>query len=116
MKLMFSCSTPVFLAIIILPNTILSQKMNSHVIYNKKMKKTKFKKILKKAENADVIFFGEMHDDPICHWLELKLLKEQKRVYAQDLKSYTAPLDNIRKDILKDISAIIPVNRTPVAI
>ncbi len=25
---------------------------------------------------ADVILFGEMHDNPICHWLEFELLKD----------------------------------------
>jgi uncharacterized iron-regulated protein len=56
----------------------MGQKNSSHVIFNKNMKKSSFKKIIKATNDADVIFFGEMHDDPICHWLELKLLKQLK--------------------------------------
>jgi len=32
--------------------------------------------ILKAAKNADVVFFGESHTNPICHWLELQLAKD----------------------------------------
>ena len=32
--------------------------------------------ILKAARNADVVFFGESHTNPICHWLELQLAKD----------------------------------------
>lgn len=53
-----------------------SQTDNSHTIYNQKMKKSSYKKLLKEAMAADIVFFGEMHDDPISHWLELKLLKD----------------------------------------
>lgn len=35
-----------------------------------------YKKILKKAEEADIILFGELHNNPINHWLELELTKD----------------------------------------
>ncbi|MGE5478851.1 MAG: ChaN family lipoprotein [Chloroflexota bacterium] len=34
-----------------------------------------FDDILDAAEDADVIFFGELHGNPICHWTEYRLLK-----------------------------------------
>ena len=52
-----------------------AQNAHSHLIFDKNMKKSSFKKILKKCAKADVIFFGEVHSDPIAHWLELKLLQ-----------------------------------------
>lgn len=48
----------------------------SHKILNGKLKKSSFKKLVKKARSADVVFFGEIHDDAISHWLQLKLVKE----------------------------------------
>jgi uncharacterized iron-regulated protein len=33
-----------------------------------------WKQLLKQASEADVICFGELHDNPICHWLQLELL------------------------------------------
>ena len=45
-------------------------------MFNAKGKVTDYKELLKEAEKADIIFFGEMHDNPICHWLELELAKD----------------------------------------
>lgn len=44
-------------------------------IYDSKGKKVEFKKIEKKIGLSDVVFFGELHDNPIAHWLELKVAK-----------------------------------------
>lgn len=32
--------------------------------------------LLQAASKADIVFFGELHDNPICHWLELELAKD----------------------------------------
>ena len=48
----------------------------AYKIYNEKGKKSSYEKILKEAEKADIIFFGELHNNPIDHWLELELTKD----------------------------------------
>ncbi|WP_235298283.1 ChaN family lipoprotein [Portibacter marinus] len=63
------------LVLITLQFPALAQKAQSHQLLNDKLKKSSFKKLIKSAQKADVIFFGEMHDDPISHWLQLKLIK-----------------------------------------
>lgn len=45
-------------------------------IFNEKGKAVKYTTLLEEAKKSDVIFFGEMHDSPICHWLELELAKD----------------------------------------
>jgi uncharacterized iron-regulated protein len=45
-------------------------------IFNNKGHSAGYGDILKAAKNADVVFFGESHDNPICHWLELQLVKD----------------------------------------
>ena len=45
-------------------------------LFNAKGKVVDYADLLKEAEKADIIFFGEMHDNPICHWLELELTKD----------------------------------------
>lgn len=44
-------------------------------------KKIKYEKILKQLASADVVFFGELHNNPISHWFELEITKDlyQKR-------------------------------------
>jgi len=45
-------------------------------VFNSKGHAADYGDILKAAKNADVVFFGESHTDPICHWLELQLAKD----------------------------------------
>lgn len=45
-------------------------------IYNSKGHSASYAEILKAAKDADVVFFGESHTNPICHWLELQLAKD----------------------------------------
>jgi len=46
-----------------------------YVIYNSKGKKVTYKKLLKAADDSDIILFGEYHNNPISHWLQLELTK-----------------------------------------
>ena len=32
--------------------------------------------MLKEAAEADVVFFGELHNNPICHWLQYEITKD----------------------------------------
>jgi uncharacterized iron-regulated protein len=50
----------------------------AYTLFNKKGQKTKFSKLLEKAKEADVILFGELHNNPISHWLQLELAKDLK--------------------------------------
>ena len=43
------------------------------IIYNAKGKKISVEKMMKASDDADCIFFGEYHDNPISHWLEFEL-------------------------------------------
>jgi uncharacterized iron-regulated protein len=45
-------------------------------LFNKEGKDVKYEKMLKEAEDADIVLFGESHDDPISHWMELELTKD----------------------------------------
>jgi len=48
----------------------------AYVIYNAKGKTADYGDLLKAAKSSDLIFFGEMHNNPICHWLEYELTKD----------------------------------------
>lgn len=43
--------------------------------YDSEGDESSFKKLLDKAMDADVILFGELHNNPINHWLQLELTK-----------------------------------------
>ncbi|MCB9197170.1 MAG: ChaN family lipoprotein [Flavobacteriales bacterium] len=47
----------------------------AYEVYNASGKKVKFSAIHKKIQASNVVFFGELHDNPIAHWLELEVAK-----------------------------------------
>jgi uncharacterized iron-regulated protein len=59
---------------------LFSQDKPAYVIYNANGKKTTFEKLVESTENKELVLFGEFHDNPISHWLQLELTKE---IYAE---------------------------------
>jgi uncharacterized iron-regulated protein len=59
---------------------LFSQDKPAYVIYTANGKKTTFEKLVESTENKALVLFGEFHDNPISHWLQLELTKE---MYAE---------------------------------
>lgn len=55
--------------------TALAQKP-AYQLFSKSGKKTTYEKMVSDAVKAEVVLFGEYHDNPICHWLQLELTKD----------------------------------------
>ena len=53
-----------------------AQDKPAYKVFTGEGKKADYRDILKEAKKADVIFFGELHDNPISHWLELEITKD----------------------------------------
>ncbi|MFK5890395.1 MAG: ChaN family lipoprotein [Flavobacteriaceae bacterium] len=53
--------------------TAYTQKKAAYQLYNATGKKISYKKMLKQLAKADVVFFGEEHNNPIAHWLEYEV-------------------------------------------
>lgn len=54
---------------------LLSMKSDNpaYKLFTEKGKSTSYKNLIKDASEADIVFFGELHDNPICHWLEYEV-------------------------------------------
>ncbi len=52
-----------------------AQQLQNYQLFDAKGKKTSFKKLEKQALQTQVVLFGEYHNNPVCHWLQLKLAK-----------------------------------------
>ena len=48
----------------------------AYLLYDADGKLAKYSKMIEKLKKADVILFGELHNNPIAHWLELELAKD----------------------------------------
>jgi uncharacterized iron-regulated protein len=53
-----------------------AQDKSVYQLFDKNGKKVAYKKLLKAALETEVVLFGEYHNNPICHWLELELAKD----------------------------------------
>lgn len=67
--------TILILSLILTVNVTFSQK-KPYVIYNSKGKKVRYKKMKKTLAKKDVILFGELHNNPISHWLQYELTSD----------------------------------------
>jgi uncharacterized iron-regulated protein len=59
-----------------LVTNLCAQGKSAYILYNSSGKKTSFKKLSDDAKKSDCILFGEYHDNPIVHWLQLELTNE----------------------------------------
>lgn len=48
----------------------------AYQIFDATGKNLKYSKMLEQIEIADVVFFGELHNNPICHWLQIELTRD----------------------------------------
>jgi uncharacterized iron-regulated protein len=62
-----------------------SQDKPAYKLFTGEGKRADYEDILKAARKSDVIFFGELHDNPIVHWLELELTKSLFASKGKDL-------------------------------
>nr|WP_314803376.1 ChaN family lipoprotein [uncultured Capnocytophaga sp.] len=53
-----------------------SQEKKAFILFDKKGKITTYKRLLKASAKADIVLFGEYHNNPIAHWLQLELIKD----------------------------------------
>lgn len=59
-----------------LPLLSFSSDKPAYQLFDQEGKAVKYSKMLKDLLDADIIFFGELHTDPIAHWLQLELTRD----------------------------------------
>ena len=72
------------LLLLTLPFIAMTNK-SAYKIFTKEGKATTYEQLLKQAQSADVILFGELHNNPICHWLQLELTKDLHQSIGSNL-------------------------------
>lgn len=55
---------------------VFAQSRPAYIIYDAQGKKVKYGKMLKQLAGKDIILFGEFHNNPITHWLQLIVTRE----------------------------------------
>jgi uncharacterized iron-regulated protein len=55
---------------------LFAQHKPAYVLYNAKGKKVSYKKMINDLGSRDIVLFGEFHNNPIAHWLQLEVTKD----------------------------------------
>jgi uncharacterized iron-regulated protein len=82
------------IAVFILGTAMKSDKP-AYQVYNLKGKEADYKDLLKAALESDIILFGELHNSPICHWLELELATD---LYAEKKENLVIGAEMFERD------------------
>jgi uncharacterized iron-regulated protein len=61
--------------ILLSPLFCFGQDKPAYRLFDSEGKEIRYEKMIKELEKADVVFFGEQHNDPISHWMELQVMK-----------------------------------------
>ena len=57
----------------------------AYLLYNDKGKEVKYDKMLRELKDADIVLFGELHNNPVAHWLQIELTKDLYTEKGNDL-------------------------------
>ncbi len=67
----------IILSLIILDNSVSAQNQpDAYQLYSTEGQKISYQQMVNTLANSDVIFFGEVHNNPICHWLQKRITRE----------------------------------------
>lgn len=104
-------------------NTFFAQDLPAYKIYNSKGKEVSFSAMQKQANAVDLVLFGEFHDNPIAHWLQLELTQQMFAAHGSNLQlgfemfeqdqqailtAYVSKQLKIEEDKLKDTLRLWP--------
>lgn len=54
-------------------------------LFDMKGKEVSYMKMVNDLEGADIIFFGELHDNPVAHWLQYELTGDLHKIKGKNL-------------------------------
>jgi len=73
----------------------------AYMLFDAKGKKTTYENLLSEASKADIVLFGELHNNSICHWLQLQLAKDLSKT-AKDKIIFGAEMFEADDQIVLD--------------
>ena len=93
--------TAIFIFITII---LFAQSKPAYVLYNAKGKKISYTKMIKQLAEKDIVLFGEFHNNPISHWMELSVAKDlaEKREMVFGAEMFEADNQQALNDYLAD--------------
>lgn len=90
--------------IVMLFARIVTGQLEAYKLFDRNGKSVKFSKVINSSNRADVVLFGEIHNNPISHWLQLELVKKlcTKRDLILGAEMFEADNQSAINDFLED--------------
>ncbi len=48
----------------------------AYLLYNENGREVNYRRMMRQVKNADILLFGELHGNPISHWLQLEVTRD----------------------------------------
>ncbi|MDP8209493.1 MAG: ChaN family lipoprotein [Candidatus Stygibacter australis] len=73
------------LGFIVIITGLYADELDAYRLYNTSGEEIGYNEMISALQDADIVLFGEMHDNPISHWLELQVSKSLYEVVGEKL-------------------------------
>lgn len=82
---------------------VIAQQKPAYILYKANGKKVSYKKMIRLLAEKDIVLFGEFHNNPIAHWLELAVSKDlaEKKALVFGAEMFEADNQQALNDYLK---------------
>ncbi len=74
-----------FALTVLMLNSGLKPDKPAYILYDKNGKVTSYQSLVSEIKKADIVFIGELHNNPIVHWLQLELTKDLFNKHGKNL-------------------------------
>jgi uncharacterized iron-regulated protein len=84
----------VLIVVLSFSTILFSQNKPAYKLYNAKGKSVSYQKMIKTMSDYDIVMFGELHNNPIVHWLQLETTADLSKNNALTLGAEMFEADN----------------------
>ncbi|PWN05795.1 iron-regulated protein [Rhodohalobacter mucosus] len=81
--------------VLVFAGAAMTSEKPAYQLYDRNGEKITYDHLVNLAQNKDLVFFGELHDNAIAHWLQLELLKD---LHADTTRSLAIGMEMFERD------------------
>lgn len=95
-----------FVFVFTFSNLLFAQEKPAYKIFDKNGNAVSYQTMLENTAKADILFIGELHNNPIAHWMEYEITKDIFELYNQKMvlgaEMYEADNQELLSEYLQD--------------
>lgn len=101
-----------FILLVLAVGTVTAQEKRAYSLLDAKGKEIRYSDMMKKLGEQDVVFFGEIHNCPIAHWMEYEVVKDLYARHQEQLMIGAEMFEADNQLVLDEyLGGVIPAER-----